>query len=734
MMRDGLTAGAAHVILDLKPGGGTELMQRAAAGGTTTFVAGTTAPVPYWLKLVRSGITIVGYQSSDGSVWTQVGSTSISMSPTLNVGLVVCSHDNAVLNTSTFESATVSGPASTYSALTDTNAHAIPTPPPALGGAGYTFNDPTFSSKILRVTDANTRPGVQNRSYRVPSNAHLNAWNTTSTYFYVISTDGTVIPYAFNPATMAASRINPVGSGEGGLTLATYVEPQFSVVSVNLIYCIPNTGLRRTITQYNFSNGSTTTVVDLDTVVAGLSLDSFVGGLSSGAGTNGENLLTFFGGSGQDAHFYAMWYPIANPGARKILNTVTSTINGTVNATNLNFHLHSASVDKSGRFVFLNPPDADLRPPRSAEQVYVWDTSTDVITPVTASMLPAGHDAQGYGYWANQQCCTSSPTYDGAQWQFRSLAALTMKRDLINPVLGPPQETYWADHASWNNASVANPLVPFISGTYRYNGNTTFRAWDEEIIGVQTNGPEGARATVWRFAHHQSYIGKDTNPTQPSFWYEPITNVSPDGLWVLFTSNWGKGLGTDVGSPDPDTQARQDVFLVQLTPGGGGSGAQNVIWTNVRNATATGNTLQKTSGCDGCQDAGGVSQQAIASGNGYVQFAPVVNAAAGPSLYVGLGSGLSTPPGASQINYAFDIWPGGTYAITESGVWKHDGTWAVGDSFKVAIEAGQVKYYQGGGAQPVYTSGTAPTLYPYVLGTTLFNVGVSVSNAVIKTP
>ena len=34
MIRGGLTAGAAHAMLDVKPGGGVEFMVRAAAGGT----------------------------------------------------------------------------------------------------------------------------------------------------------------------------------------------------------------------------------------------------------------------------------------------------------------------------------------------------------------------------------------------------------------------------------------------------------------------------------------------------------------------------------------------------------------------------------------------------------------------------------------------------------------------------------------------------------------------------
>ena len=88
-----------------------------------------------------------------------------------------------------------------YNAITDRNTYPKP-PLPQLGAAGFTFNDPTFGSKILRVTDGNTRPGVTNRSYRVASNAHLEGWNASSTMFYVMSNDGTSIPYTFDAATM----------------------------------------------------------------------------------------------------------------------------------------------------------------------------------------------------------------------------------------------------------------------------------------------------------------------------------------------------------------------------------------------------------------------------------------------------------------------------------------------------------------------------------------------------
>jgi hypothetical protein len=178
-------------------------------------------------------------------------------------------------------------------------------------------------------------------------------------------------------------------------------------------------------------------------------------------------------------------------------------------------------------------------------------------------MHPGGHDAAGYGTWVNQDCCTSS-TWDAAQWQFRYLTAVSQTSDLISPEL-TPQEVYLADHTTWNNAQSA-ALVPVISSTYRYGNNTApWRAWDDEIIGIQTT--DGGNGIVWRFAHHRSLVASDTVPTTPYFWYEPIANVSPDGKWVIFTSNWEKTLGTDSSNDSAGAGTfRQDVFVVQLAP------------------------------------------------------------------------------------------------------------------------------------------------------------------------
>ena len=377
--------------------------------------------------------------------------------------------------------------------------------------------------------------------------------------FYVVSNDGTSIPYAFDQATMTASRIQPSANENGGFTLSFYVEPQFSLVNPNVIYGVGGSN-GRTIAQYDFSSRSYSTIADLDAIASGMG--GYVGGIMTG-GTPNEKLITFFGGSVQDSHYLLLWIPVGNVGGRKILDTHASTINGRPTNVVLNFNLHSTSIDRSGRYVFLNATSADLGAPRYAPGGFVWDTETDLLVALTSGgrdggpdMHVNGHDAAGFGYWVNMGCCTSSK-WDAAQWEFRYLSTLGQANDLISPVLSPT-EIYLADHSSWNNAR-PDALVPFISSTYRYGDNqAAWRAWDDEIIGVDTTG--GIGGVVYRFAHHRSDVRSESNPVNPYFWYEPIANVSPDGRFVIFTSNWEKTLGRDAA----EGTFRQDVFVVKL--------------------------------------------------------------------------------------------------------------------------------------------------------------------------
>jgi endonuclease/exonuclease/phosphatase family metal-dependent hydrolase len=107
MIRGALTAGSAHVILDVKPGGGVEFMSRSSNGGSTAYIAGATKPVPVWLRLKRDAATVIGSWSTDGTSWTELGRTTIALPASVYVGLPVTSHNTAVLNTVTFDNVNV---------------------------------------------------------------------------------------------------------------------------------------------------------------------------------------------------------------------------------------------------------------------------------------------------------------------------------------------------------------------------------------------------------------------------------------------------------------------------------------------------------------------------------------------------------------------------------------------------------------------------------------------------
>jgi hypothetical protein len=453
-----------------------------------------------------------------------------------------------------------SGPAlATYDAVVDRETRLEPILPVA-GPAGTTIADPAFGTTLRRITDAFTRPGKPGRSFRTPSGTHQHAWSAAGSYFYVVSNDGTIMPYAFDGRTGQASRIQPTAAGEGGLTLKFFNEAQFSYVSDAHIYATYNGSgaTLRTVDQYDFSTGLYTRLLDLDTVAPDLQ-GTLVAGLGSSAGAV-EKILTFFGGSMQDQHHYIVVFEKGNPSRRRLLDSTASTIDGVPTAVPLNFKLHHAAIDRSGRYVLLYPASVDLVAPRRAEHVYVWDTQVDLITPIVAQANPNGHDAPGYETLVNQDCCTST-TWDAAQWQRRSLSAPLATRDLILPVL-LPKHIYMADHPSWHNAR-PDLETPFLSALYRYGGEASpWRAWDDEIVAVQTNVSAGASATVWRLAHHRSDIGNDNDPSRIYFWYTPRPSVSPDGRWVLFTSNWEKTLGPDPVA-EPGGAFRQDVFLLK---------------------------------------------------------------------------------------------------------------------------------------------------------------------------
>lgn len=110
MIRETLAANSKHASMFLTPGNGLAFQWRSATGGASTHTAGGAAAAPYWVRMVRSGSTFTAYKSTNGTTWTSVGSSTITMASSVYVGLAVTSHNNPVLCTSTMDNVSVTGP------------------------------------------------------------------------------------------------------------------------------------------------------------------------------------------------------------------------------------------------------------------------------------------------------------------------------------------------------------------------------------------------------------------------------------------------------------------------------------------------------------------------------------------------------------------------------------------------------------------------------------------------
>jgi len=109
MIRNSLSPSAAQgfVLVASSASKGVPFQRRLADGNVTVTTSGSQSTAPRWVKLVRSGSMISGYESPDGTTWTLVDSDQFVMGSTVLVGLGVSSHVAGTTAIATFDNVTV---------------------------------------------------------------------------------------------------------------------------------------------------------------------------------------------------------------------------------------------------------------------------------------------------------------------------------------------------------------------------------------------------------------------------------------------------------------------------------------------------------------------------------------------------------------------------------------------------------------------------------------------------
>jgi hypothetical protein len=108
MIRESLTSSSRYAFMGISSNCKFRYQRRRATGGSRGTTTSSLSTLPNtWVRLIRSGGSFGGYQSTDGINWTLVYSGGITMAANPYIGFAVASGVSNVLSTAVFNSATV---------------------------------------------------------------------------------------------------------------------------------------------------------------------------------------------------------------------------------------------------------------------------------------------------------------------------------------------------------------------------------------------------------------------------------------------------------------------------------------------------------------------------------------------------------------------------------------------------------------------------------------------------
>jgi N-acetylneuraminic acid mutarotase len=162
MLRETLATNSKFAFVVITPANGTFFGSRTSTGGMAKRNATSSYSLPLWLKLTRTGSTIVGYRSTNGATWIESGRATISMNGTVHVGLAVTSHRAGTLSVAKFDNVALTTQAPRWLSLA-----AAPVPKyehagMAVGGKLYSFGG-FYNTAIAATTKSEVYDPATNK-------------------------------------------------------------------------------------------------------------------------------------------------------------------------------------------------------------------------------------------------------------------------------------------------------------------------------------------------------------------------------------------------------------------------------------------------------------------------------------------------------------------------------------------------------------------------------------------
>jgi hypothetical protein len=108
MIRESLAANSTHASVFATPSSGILFQRRTTTGGTSVNTTAT-GTAPSWLRMKRVGSSLTAFNSADGITWAVIGSVTITMSNTVQIGLAISSRADGTLTSASFNNVSVVG-------------------------------------------------------------------------------------------------------------------------------------------------------------------------------------------------------------------------------------------------------------------------------------------------------------------------------------------------------------------------------------------------------------------------------------------------------------------------------------------------------------------------------------------------------------------------------------------------------------------------------------------------
>jgi hypothetical protein len=413
-----------------------------------------------------------------------------------------------------------------------------------LVGAGAKVTDPDFGSTIYRVTDYRTT--CSGKRIYFPVFGAERGWAADSSAFLVDAMYG-VSCVMYWDGTTGKATLAPYTLSPTSVYIFSHSDPNVlwerAGTTINQIVLNRSTGTLSRTKLFDFVNDSQHCLPSgFKARSAGLFMPSqddtsFSLLYSQGQQDTGHDIVNYT--VGQGCRHY---------------DTETGVIDGDWGeigqvSTTARFLVHEAVNTPNPVVAAVGPTDCLGTQPCDRSSPFLWNVPTTNVVECTDGC--AGHGA--YGFISRYASATFVQHY------YSNPAQPLVE---MNPPGLPPSVD---QHPSWNNNDGTDGPPFLVAAQHASSGSSPMKvpfsaAHYNEIIGVTTDGSH----TVYRFAH--------TFATGWASQYETayaMVNVSPDGRWAAWTSDWMRTLGCSNGarthcSSRPNKLIRSDIFIVDL--------------------------------------------------------------------------------------------------------------------------------------------------------------------------